>query len=313
MQFWLCNTVKSIMLRAVVTIKHLMIIGLSTSVCLACGAADSTVGPPPLKTQLMEVRYASSLSAEHQSLIAAAADKWTRALSKNRGDFPLNFPANHCFVGAPRLNEVHHNLLVFVSIGDLDGSSGQLAFTAVCSLSDQDALPVVAHIRLDRADLVWMAEQKVLAGVITHEMGHALGFNPQSYLAKGLAAGGVTDPYFSGGTARAKFAEHGDWYMGVRVPLEDSHDNGPNDPHWRFVIFGDELMAGELGPKYRSPMSVITLGLFADLGYNVDFSVADSYEVIPLFGGNRILPEASLANDFVVSARLTVLTPLASH
>ena len=300
------------MLRAVLTIKRLSIIWLSTSVCLACGGADSTVGLPPLKTQLMEVRYASSVSPELQSVVTAAAEKWTRALSRDRGDFPLDFPANHCFAGAPRLNEVHHNLLVFFSIGDLDGSSRQLAFTAVCSLSDQDALPVVAHIRLDRADLVWMEEQEVLAGVITHELGHALGFNPSSYLAKGLAAGGVTDPYFSGAAARAKFQEHGAWYPGVTVPLEDTHDNGPNDPHWRFVVFGDELMASELGPKYRLPLSVITLGLFADLGYTVDYSVADSYEVIPLFGADWIPPEASLSHDFRVATPVTVLRPLVS-
>ncbi len=301
------------MLRAVVTIKHLAIIGLSTSVCLACGAADSTVGPPPLQTQLMEVRYASTLSAEHQALVAAAADKWTRALSKNRGDFRLNTPANHCFPGAPRLNEIHHNLLLFVSIAEVDGAGGQLAYTQICSISEDDALPILGHMRLDRADLAWMETETVLAGVITHEMGHVLGFNPLSYVAKGLAAGGVSDPYFSGGTARAKFADHGAWYTGVTVPLEDSHDRGPNDPHWRFVIFGDELMASELGPKYRMPLSVITLGLFADLGYDVDFSVADSYEVIPLFGGNRLLPERSLANDFRVIAPPTVVRPLFSH
>jgi hypothetical protein len=261
----------------------------------------------------MEIRYVSAVSAELQSVIATAAEKWTKALSKNRGDFPLNTPANHCFPGAPRLNEMHHNLLVFVSTGELDGANAQLAFTTVCSLSEDDALPVVAYIRLDRTDLAWMEEQKVLAGVITHELGHALGFNPPSYLAKGLAAGGLSDPYFSGSTARAEFAKHGAWYTGVTVPLEDSRDKGPNDPHWRFVVFWDELMAGELGPKYRMPMSVITLGLFADLGYDVDFTVAESYEVIPLFGGNRLVPQASLANDFRVLSPPTVVRPLISR
>lgn len=266
-----------------------------------------------MQTQLMEVRYASAVSAEHQNLVAAAVEKWARALSKNRGDFRLNTPANHCFSGAPRLNEIHHNLLLFVSIADVDGGSGQLAFTQVCSISGEDALPVVSHVRLDQADLGWMEEQGVLSGVITHEIGHALGFSPQTYMPKGLAAGGVSDPYFSGATARAEFAKHGAWYTGVTVPLENSSDRGPNDPHWRFIVFGDELMVGELGPQYRSPLSVITLGLFADLGYNVDFSVADSYEVVPLFGGTRLLPERSLANDFRVIAPPTVVRPLVSH
>jgi hypothetical protein len=50
-------------------------------------------------------------------------------------------------------------------------------------------------------------------------------------------------------------------------------------------------------------LSTITLGAFQDLGYTVDFSVADPYEVVPLFGGNRVLPEGSFAND------LQIITP----
>ena len=298
------------MLRAVMTIKDLALFCLSTSVCLACGTGDSAVGPPPAQTQLMEVRYASALAAEYEPIVAAAVDKWTNALSKNRGRFRLNTQANQCFSGAPRLNEIHHNLLLFVSIAGVDGPGGQLGYTQVCSISGEDALPILAHTRLDHADLGWMEEQQVLAGVIAHELAHALGFTPSSYLAKGLAAGGVSDPYFSGARARAEFAKRGAWYTGVTVPLEDSHGSGPSDPHWRFVIFGDELMASVVGPKYKLPLSVITLGLFADLGYAVDFSVADSYEIVPLFGGNRLLPERSLANDVRVIAPPTIISPL---
>lgn len=224
----------------------------------------------------------------------------------------MNTPANQCFPGAPILNEIHHNLLLFVSIAEVDGAGGQLAYTQVCSISQEDALPVLGHIRLDQADIGWMEAQRLLSGVITHEMGHALGFNPLSYMAKGLAAGGVGDPHFSGATARAEFAKHGAWYTGVTVPLENAHDRGPNDPHWRFAVFGDELMASELGPDYRLPLSAITLGLFADLGYNVDFSVADSYEVVPLLG-NRLLPERSLAADFRIVAPPTVVGALVSR
>jgi len=58
---------------------------------------------------------------------------------------------------------------------------------------------------------------------------------------------------------------------------------------------------------------VITLGLFKDLGYEVDFSVADPYEVAPLFGANRVVPAVSLAHDFRTLAPPTVITPVKSR
>lgn len=312
MQFELSNPPTSIMLRAVKTIKDLTLFCLSTSICLACGAADSPVEPAGPQPQI-DVRYLATLTAQQQSVVIAAVDKWTRALSKDLGSFRFNTQANDCFVGQPQLNETHRNLLLFLSVAELDGLGAQLAYTQICGISARDNLPILSHIRLDRADLDSMEARGVLAGVITHEMGHALGFNPQSYIPKGLAGGGTNDPYFSGATSRAEFAKHGAWYTGITVPLEDRSGVGPNDPHWRFLVFGDELMVSAVSGDFKSPLSVITLGLFKDLGYDVDFSVADPYEVKPLFGGNRLLPEASLANDFRTIARPTVVNPLVDH
>jgi hypothetical protein len=300
------------MLRAVFTFKHLALFGISTSVCLACGGADSSVAPPLLGPQI-EVRYLSTLTAQQQNAVAAGVDKWTRAVSKNIGDFHLNGPANDCFAGEPQLNETHHNLLLFVSIADIDGAHGQLAFTQICGISSADKLPILSHIRLDQSDLASMEARGILVAIITHELGHALGFNPVTYMPKGLGSGTPSDPYFSGLTARSEFANHGAWYTGVTVPLENASGDGPNDPHWRLNIFGDELMVSSISQGFKSPLSVITLGLFKDLGYEVDFSVADPYEVAPLFGGNRVLPEVSLANDFRTLTPPTVVTPLVSH
>jgi hypothetical protein len=270
------------------------------------------VGPPSTGPQI-DVRYLSTLTAQQQAVVTAAAGKWTRALSKDLGSFRLDTPANYCFSGEPRLDESHHNLLLFVSVAEVDALGGQLAYTQVCGISGQDLLPIVSHIRLDRADLASMEERGTLAGVITHEMGHALGFNPKSYIPKALAGGGTNDPYFSGVGARSEFAKHGAWYTGATVPLENAAGIGPNDPHWRYLVFGDELMVSAVSRDFKSPLSTITLGLFQDLGYEVDFSAADPYEVQPLFGGNRVVPEANLANDFRSISTPTVVRPLVSH
>lgn len=303
------------MLRAAMTIKDLALLVLSTSVCLACGGSDSPVEPPSSGPQI-ELRYVPgffTLTAQQQGVVAGAIDKWTRALSKDLGAFRLDSPANDCFPGQPRLDETHRNLLLFVSIADIDGPSNYLAYTQVCSVSDQDKLPILSHIRIDRADLDSMQARGILPAVVMHEIGHALGFNQESYLPKHLAAGGTSDPHFTGAIARSKFAEHGAWYTGVTVPLEDGSGRGPNDPHWRFSVFGDELMVAVVSRDFKAPLSVITLGLFADLGYEVDFSVADPYEVAPLFGANRRVPESSLANDFRSLTPPTVVRPLVSR
>ena len=146
-----------------------------------------------------------------------------------------------------------------------------------------------------------------------HEMGHALGFNPNSYVTKGLSGGGASDPFFSGVTARSEFAKHGAWYTGVTVPLEDARGLGPLDAHWRLSVFGDELMVSIVGRGLKSPLSSITLGFFKDIGYNIDFSVADPYEVAPFFGGTRIVPEGSLANDLRMTTPPKFVSPVAAR
>jgi len=285
----------------------------SAVVCLACGS-DKVIPPPSggFNGQI-EVRYASDITPEVHNAVTLAVAKWTRALSKNMGDFPLNSAANHCFVGEPQLSETHHNLLLFVTATPIDGLNGQLAYTEICSLSDRDTLPILSHIRLDRADVDSMVARGVLDDVLMHEMGHALGFVPTTYMPKELTAGGTDDPRFVGAVAQSEFAKHGAWYTGARVPLENSAGVGPRDPHWRFTVFGDELMVSVVGPGFKSPLSSITLGLFRDLGYTVDFSQADPYEVAPLFGDNRVVPESSLRNDVVRTKAPTFVSPVAAY
>lgn len=46
------------------------------------------------------------------------------------------------------------------------------------------------------------------------------------------------------------------------------------------------------------------------MGYTVDFSAADAYEVRPLFGDNRLVPEFTFMNDVFRLAPRAFLTPL---
>jgi hypothetical protein len=78
-------------------------------------------------------------------------------------------------------------------------------------------------------------------------------------------------------------------------------------------VFGDELMISIVGRGLKSPLSSITLGFFKDIGYDVDFSAADPYEVAPFFGGTRIVPEGSLRNDLRMTVPPKFVSPLVSR
>ena len=105
----------------------------STAVYLGCGA-DSATKPTGGFAGQVDIRYLSDITPALQAAVTTATAKWTRALSKNLGDFPINLPANSCFVGQPPINETHHNLLLFVSVADIDGPGAALALTSVCRL-----------------------------------------------------------------------------------------------------------------------------------------------------------------------------------
>ena len=131
-----------------------------------------------------------------------------------------------------------------------------------------------------------------------HEMAHALGFVPSLWNRHDLLRDPSlpdnrdADPHFDGPEALAAFdAAGGSGYEYGKVPLEDGAVEGVSDSHWRADVMADELMTPSLTGD-EQPLSAITVGVFHDLGYEVDPAEADDFSLVSemRLGEPRIVP-----------------------
>ena len=251
----------------------------------------------------IDVRFVDdSFTARQQAEILRAARRWETIIT---GDIPdISFVGDAYDEWDPFLdhwitvNDVVDDLRIFVAARDIDGRDGTLGWTWPSWTRTLSNLPIVAQIKYDTADLDSGLDQ--LYAVMLHEMGHALGFgavwedlgllqDPQPYwdmfdpdLDWDTVV--IKDTHFLGPLARAAFqAAGGNRYQGAIVPVENMPLFAINT-HWREFVLDGELMDSilpldeDINPL--EPLSAITIQAFADMGYQVDLSQADSY-VLP--------------------------------
>jgi hypothetical protein len=140
-------------------------------------------------------------------------------------------------------------------------------------------------MQLDFADVSSLEQNGDLLDVALHEMAHVLGVgtlwgNFETLLINpSLPSSPGADTHFSGSRAVAAFdAAGGTAYTGgAKVPVDNGADVGSSDAHWREAVLLLELMTPELTPGIGNPLSAITTGSLADLGYSVNSSAADPF------------------------------------
>ncbi|MEE2751441.1 MAG: leishmanolysin-related zinc metalloendopeptidase [Myxococcota bacterium] len=152
--------------------------------------------------------------------------------------------------------------------------------------------PVAGGIALGPGALEAGEYFDVLADAVTHEIGHLLGIKAfmWEYDADGDGVGerdlvtgmtGVTCPEegvltYNGENTVAAWQALG----GVgEVPLEDTGTPGTRCEHIDESTFGPEVMTGYVNHEEPNVLSSLSLGLLADLGYSVDFTAAEPYEL----------------------------------
>ena len=200
--------------------------------------------------------------------------------------------------------------LVLVDVTDIDGIRGTLARASYCyrrAIGGFPVGPIVSAIQFDAADIERVRAAGNLAGLAFHEMAHGLGFVDGYWEDRGVLDDDDTDPHFTGGLAVAAFnAAGGTTYTGNKVPISSDHS------HWKGDVFGQEVMTPTLRVGTAPAVSAITILAMADIGYSVDASLADDYDLPGSIAPGAIAGEPGdildLRND-VVRGPVVVVGP----
>jgi hypothetical protein len=225
----------------------------------------------------IEVRYVGTATTRQKDAVQRAIARWRSIIISELSDVPLRVPAHACFEDQPAVDEVIDDLLLFVSFDPIDGANGVLGQAGPCYVRNDGRLPLVGSLTLDAADLLQAELSSTLDDIVLHEIGHVLGFGT-IWQEKGLLLGARgSDPQFTGVQALAAYRV----LDGTRisVPVENSGSSGTRDGHWRDSVFGQELMTGYISGA-MNPLSSITIGSLADLGYATYPGAADVYSLV---------------------------------
>lgn len=226
---------------------------------LSVSAATSAPVPVTATGFNIDVRYTGD--AQYQAAFNNAALRWQSIITSDLPDV-TNWQYG-----------LIDDLLITASVAAIDGPGGVLARAAPTALRSESGLPYLGMMQFDSADMARVLANGTLEGLIVHEMGHVLGIgclwdnqdlldpiNNSQYIGTyGLSAWRTVS-----GNANASY-----------VPLETAGGRGTAGVHWSENTFGDELMTGYV--DNTMPISIVTIGTLADLGYTVNYAQADAY------------------------------------
>ena len=223
-----------------------------------------------------------------QSAVLSAASRLQQIVAGDLPDQPINAIVSGCAPGAPPINEVIDDIVIYVRVTSIDGPLGILADAGPCGPTRLASpfLPFIGEMDIDEADVTFMLNNGLTNNVILHEMMHALGFGtmwaPSSVapsVPNLLQGSGTLNPIFMGPLARAAYLSAGGTSV-AGVPVENTGGTGTAGSHWRQTVFSNELMTGTISAGAR-PLSAVTITSLADLGYAVNVAAADPFTVTP--------------------------------
>jgi len=227
--------------------------------------------------------YRTEMTASQRGAFVGAAARWKSIITSDLADVTaVDGFTGACGSTVPLYKGTVDDLLIFVSIENIDGPSNIVGEAGPCIGRTPGLLTVIGTMHFDEADMFTLESRGLLDAVILHEMGHVLGIGTL-WSRKGLLQNPSTtsssvDTYFSGVNGIAGFdAIGGTAYVGGnKVPVENTGGAGTINGHWRQSLLRNELMTGTID-NGANPLSVLTVRSLEDLGYTVNALNADSF------------------------------------
>ena len=187
--------------------------------------------------------------------------------------------------GVTQAFETTTGVIVYATVGTL--GPGILGSAGPCYTRINGGLSLIGVMTFSASALQGLANDGRLNDVILHEMLHTLGFGTlwaNKFLVSGV---GTSAPLFTGPFSAGGCQFHGGGTnCSTTVPLETTGGAGTRDVHWREnttgtgIGFKTELMTGYVSSAgIPNPVSKMTIGSMADLGYVVNYLPYDAYDV----------------------------------
>lgn len=235
-------------------------------------AGGSDIIESQAETYTVRLRFVGNPPTSVRNALNAAKVRWEGVIIRGVPAINITIPAGDCGSN-PAFSGTVDDIIIFSGVATIDGPGGILAQSGPCFIRLPSGFPIAGTLIFDSADVAGFSSQ--LTPIAIHEIGHSLGIGT-IWDFKGLLLGaGTGNPSFTGVNARREYRTLGGT---GNVPVENTGGPGTRDSHWRETTFDNELMTGFINSG-TNPLSRVTIGSLRDLGYSVNYSVADSYQL----------------------------------